>query len=114
MLLKKPLKSETKASNEKEASLRRRYPPLNKVMASLPCIIVNMQGIILAWYLSEILTDFRQMSLFALSNCYRKHDASQNAMLVAQEKLHLLLEKLLQCGSTWCDNLKIFHSGEGP
>ena len=76
MLPKKPLKSETKASKEKEASLKQQYPPLNGVMASLSCIIVDMQGIILAWYLPGILTDSRQVSLFALSDCNGKHNAS--------------------------------------
>ena len=76
MLPKKPLKSGTKASKEKEASLKWQYPPLNGVTASLPCIIVDMQGIILAWYLSGILTNSRQVSLFALSNRNGKHNAS--------------------------------------
>ncbi|KAN0103717.1 hypothetical protein V8E52_011699 [Russula decolorans] len=60
MLPKKPSKPGTKKAHEKEASLRRRYPPLDGVTASLPCIIVDMQGIILAWYLPGILTDSRQ------------------------------------------------------
>ena len=92
MLPKKPSKSGTKASNEKEASLRWRYPPLNGDTASLPCIIVDMQGIILAWYLSGILTDSRQVGLFALSDSNGKPDANQNSMLVTREKLRLLLE----------------------
>jgi hypothetical protein len=41
-LPKKPLNSETKASKERKASLRWHYPPLNGVIASMPCIIVNM------------------------------------------------------------------------
>jgi len=54
------------------------------------------------------------VGLFALSNHNRKPDNFYNAMLVAQEKLHPLLEKSLQCGSTWHDDLKNFHLGEGP
>ena len=113
MLPKKPSKSGTKASNEKEASLRWWYPLLNGDTASLPCIIVDMQGIILAWYLSGILTDSRQVGLFALSDSNGKPDANQNSMLVAREKLRLLLEKLLHCSSTWHNDLKNFHPGEG-
>jgi len=77
-LPKKPSKSGTKASNEKEASLRQRYPPLNGVTTSTPCIIVDMQGIILAWHLSGILTNSRQVGLylFALSYRYRNLDTS--------------------------------------
>jgi hypothetical protein len=114
MLPKKPSKSGTKASHEKEASLRRRYPPLDGFTASLPCIIVDMQGIILAWYLPGILTDSRQVSLFTLSNRNGKHDASQNAMLLARERLRPLLEKSLRGGGTWRDKMEHFHSGEGP
>jgi hypothetical protein len=57
ILLKNPLKPGTKVSNKKEASLRWQYPPLNEVVASSPCIIVDIQGIILAWYLLGILTN---------------------------------------------------------
>jgi hypothetical protein len=76
MLPKNPPKPGTKASNEKETLLKRQFPPLNGVMASMPCIIVDMQGIILAWYLPGILTDFRQVSLFTLSDRNGKPDAS--------------------------------------
>jgi hypothetical protein len=66
MVPKFPLKPGTKASEKKEASLRRRYPPLDGITASMPCIIVDMQGIILTWYLPGILTDSRLVNLFAL------------------------------------------------
>lgn len=63
---KVPLKPGTKASEKKETSLKRRYPPLNGITASIPCIIVDMHGTILTWYLPKILSDSRQVSLFAL------------------------------------------------
>jgi hypothetical protein len=110
-LPKKSLQLGTKASHAKEVSLRQQYPLLNGVMASTPCIIVDMQGIILAWYLPGILTDSRQVSLVGQSNHSRKPDGIQSAMLVAQEKLCLLL-KMLPSSSSWHDNLSNFHSGE--
>jgi hypothetical protein len=64
-LPKKPSRPGTKASKEKEASLKQRYPPLNGVTASIPCVVVDMQGIILTWYLPGILTDSRQAGLFS-------------------------------------------------
>ena len=67
-LPKKPSKPGTKASDEREASLRWQYPPLNGVTASMLCIIVDMQGIILAWYLPGIMTNSRQAGLFSLSD----------------------------------------------
>lgn len=70
-LPKRPQKAGTKASAEREASLRRRYPPLDGVTDSKPCIIVDMQGIILAWYLPGILTDYRQVSFLDLSDRLR-------------------------------------------
>src|SRR5258708_28535968 len=112
-LLRKPSKSGTKASNEREASLKWQYPPLNEVTASMPCIIVDMQGIIMAWYLPGILTNSRQVSLFTLSNCSRKPDTSQSAMLVAQGKLLLRLE-MSEGGSSWCNDQKYFYSGVAP
>jgi len=68
-LPKKPCKSGTKASKEKEESLKEQYPPVLKgVTASTPCIIVDMQGIILAWYLPGVLSKSRQVGLSSLSN----------------------------------------------
>ncbi|KAF8486611.1 hypothetical protein F5888DRAFT_1582267, partial [Russula emetica] len=78
---------------------------------SLPCIIVDMQGFILAWYLPAILSDFRQVGLFSPSDRSGKPDASQNAMLVAREKLGPLLNK--SSGSSWRNNAEYFHPGEG-
>src|SRR5258707_12217836 len=79
-LPKKPSKPGTKASDEREASLRRRYPPLNGVTTSTPCIIVDMQGIILAWYLPGIMTNSRQSGLFFVSVCSEKRDDCLNAI----------------------------------
>jgi hypothetical protein len=110
-LPKKPLQSGTKASHEKEESLRQQYSLLNGVTASMPCIIVDMQSIILAWYLPGILTDSRQVSFVRWSNCSRKPDDIQNAMSEAQEKLHPLL-KMLPCHSSWCVNETNFQPGD--
>lgn len=112
-LPKKPLRPGTKASNEKEASLKRRYPPLNRVTASMPCIIVDMQGIIMAWYLPGILTDYRQVGLFTQSDRSGKPDTSQSAMLTGREKLRPLLG-MSQGGSSWRDDPKYFHPRQGP
>jgi len=61
-LPKNPLKSGTKALGEKETELRRRYHPmLDGVIASAPCIIIDVDGIILAWYLPGILSNSRQV-----------------------------------------------------
>jgi hypothetical protein len=110
---KNPSKSGTKGSNEKEAALRKRHPPLNGFTASMPCIIIDMQGFILVWYLPGILTDSRQAGLFFLSDHSRKPDAYQNAMSAAQEKLHPLL-KIPPHGSSWRNDRKFYYPGEGP
>jgi hypothetical protein len=68
-----------------------------------------MQGIILAWYLPEILTDSRQVSLVGQSNLNRKPDSIQSAM---REKLHLLLKIPPSGSSSWHDDPSNFHSGE--
>ena len=111
MLPKKPSRPGTKASNEKEASLKRRYPPLNGVTASMPGIVVDMQGIILVWYLPGILSDSRQAGSFTPSDRSGKPDTFQNAMLAAKEKLHPLLN-ISPAGSNWRDDPK-FYSSEG-
>src|SRR5260370_38944359 len=83
-------------------------------MELMPCIIVDIQGIIMAWYLPGILIDSRQVGLFPLSDCRRKSDTSQNAMLAVQEKLLLLL-KVSESGSSWHDDQENFYfRGEGP
>ena len=61
-------KSGKEAAKVNEASLRRRYPPLNGITASIPCIIVDMDGVILTWYLPGIVTGSRQVGLFTLSD----------------------------------------------
>jgi hypothetical protein len=113
-LPKKASKAGTKASKKKEASLRRRYaPPLNGETVSRPCIIVDAHGVILTWYLPGILTEFRQVGLFALPDSSQKPDAPQNAMLAAREIVRPLL-KPPESGSSWRDGLEHFYSGEGP
>jgi len=73
----------TRASKQREESQRKRYHPLDGVKVSTLCIIVDMHGIILAWYLPGILSNYRQVRMFALSDHSRKPDISQNAMLEA-------------------------------
>ena len=68
-LPRQPTKAGTKAGQAAEASLRQRYPPKDLATGdpiSKPCIIVDMQGIILAWYLPNILKESWQVSLFIL------------------------------------------------
>jgi hypothetical protein len=67
-LPKDPSKLTANALNQKEASLRWQYPPLEEVTASTSCIIVNRHGIILAWYLPGILSNSRQVCLSSLSD----------------------------------------------
>jgi hypothetical protein len=112
-LPKKFPKPGTDASNDREESLRRQYRPLAESTASTPCIIVDMQGIILAWYLPGVLSDYRQVSLVSLSDHGSKPDTSQNAMLTARDKLRLLLEKSLS-GRTWRENVENYRKGDGP
>ncbi|KAI9429534.1 hypothetical protein H4582DRAFT_2089013 [Lactarius indigo] len=70
----------TAAADAGEAIMRRQYPPRNDSAADIPisrpCIIVDMQGVILAWHLPGILNDSRQ-----------------SEMMAAMAKLHPLLEK---------------------
>jgi hypothetical protein len=61
-LPKNPSKPGTQASEKMEESLKRRYKPLEKeVTVSTPCIIVDMHGVIVTWYLPGILSDSRQV-----------------------------------------------------
>jgi hypothetical protein len=107
--------SVTKTSLAKEASLKREYSPLNKVKASKPCIVVDTHGIILAWYLSEILNDSWQIGLFTLSNHSNQCGAYQNNIMSAMENLYPLvkksIEKKLETGISWHIHPKNFNSG---
>ena len=108
---------ESETSKKKEAARRRRYPPEKKtVTVSMPCVVVDMHGIILTWYLPGILTKIRQACLFSLSDGSdrsRKSDVSQNAMLTAREKLGSLLN-IPRNSPSWRDNSEFFHQGDGP
>jgi hypothetical protein len=61
-------KKSTRSSSAEaaEARLRQRFPPLDRLAAghtiSSPCIVVDMDNIILAWYLPGILDASRQVS----------------------------------------------------
>jgi len=110
----KPKNPGTRAAKDKEASLKRQYPPRNDMAAGLPisrpCIIVDMQGIILVWHLPGILNDSRQVSLLTLSDHPIKYDVFQREMMAATEKLHPLL-KNCQTSTSWRVDPEIFPSG---
>jgi hypothetical protein len=116
-LPRRAAKSDSKASKKKEDSLKKRYPPLNGVAISRSCIITDMHGVVLAWYLPGILTDFRQARTLKLSNDRRKPDIYQGAILAATEKLYPLLKKngnknqKKKSGTSWRNDPKIFNSG---
>ncbi|KAN0139580.1 hypothetical protein V8E53_002609 [Lactarius tabidus] len=81
--------------------MRNQYPPEEtsaaEVPISSPCIIVDMQGIILAWYLPGILKS-----------------SQQSEMMAAMEKLHPLLHQH-QSGAHWHGDPELFPLGtEGP
>jgi len=62
------LRPGTRASDEKEELLKKWYPSLEGVTASKPSIIVNMHGVIVAWYLPGILSNSRRVCSFSVSN----------------------------------------------
>ncbi|KAH9026115.1 hypothetical protein EDB85DRAFT_1893533 [Lactarius pseudohatsudake] len=96
-LPKKPARPGTAATKAQEAIMRRQYPPWNDSAANIPisrpCIVVDMQGVILAWYLPGILTDSRQ-----------------SEMMTATQKLHPLLEKHPR-STSWCLDPEYFPMG---
>jgi hypothetical protein len=65
-LQKKPGRPGTVRATTAESAMRRRYPPRSGPAAagviSCPCIVVDMDNVILAWYLPGILNDSRQVS----------------------------------------------------
>ncbi|KAF8263633.1 hypothetical protein EI94DRAFT_1703844 [Lactarius quietus] len=95
-LPRKPANSRSKNAQDTEGSLRRQYPPLDslaaKIPISKPCIIVDMQGVLLAWYLPRILKDSRQRE-----------------MMAATETLHPLLDTH-QGSALWRNDPKHFSS----
>ena len=114
MLPKNPSNRETQTAKTKEARLKLRYPPLDRNMETTSCIIVDMHGIILTWYLPGILSDSRQVSLLLLSDISGVPDTSQNAMLAAGKKLHPLLNGPKD-GGYWRNDPKYFNpKGEDP
>jgi hypothetical protein len=54
-------KSPATVPRSKEIRLLEKYPPLNWVRISKPCIIIDKQGIIMLWYLPGILNEPRQV-----------------------------------------------------
>jgi hypothetical protein len=68
-LPKRPLTPGTKAASDAENRIRQCYSPLkNLAMAGIiktePCIVVDMDNVILTWYLPGILGSSRQANLF--------------------------------------------------
>jgi hypothetical protein len=61
----KPMNLERKASIIREAALAKRYPPHppDDVTISRPCIIQDMHGTVITWYLPGILNDSRKVLL---------------------------------------------------
>ena len=57
---------ETKAAIQREESIQQQYPLLKACGISKPCIICDMQGIILTWYLPGILNGSRQVGPFII------------------------------------------------
>ena len=115
-LPRKAVNRATKAAQASEDSLKTRYPPQTNSAAELPksrpCIIVDMQGIILAWYLPGILRDSRQVSLFTSSDrrIFIKYNVCQSEMMAATANLHPLLGKR-QSGASWRSDPGNFPSG---
>jgi hypothetical protein len=63
------LKEGSRAERDLKDSLRRRYPPLMDTgVAIRPCIIVDVHGVILAWYLPGILSNSRQVGLLFIGS----------------------------------------------
>ncbi|KAH9065021.1 hypothetical protein EDB87DRAFT_1574743 [Lactarius vividus] len=96
-LLKKFPRPGTAAADASEAIMRRQYPLWNESAANVPisgpCIVVDMQGVILAWHLPGIL-----------------NGSWQSEMMAVTKKLHPLLE---QCpkGTSWHLDPGYFPSG---
>jgi hypothetical protein len=113
-LPRKAANSGTPTALENEDRMKRQYPLRNDSAAELPisrpCIIVDMHGIILAWYLPGVLQDSRQVSLFTLSDCCIKSDAFQSEIMAAAERLHPLLGKR-KGGASWRVNSENFRPG---
>ena len=112
-LPKRPARQKTKASLKMEDSQQKKYPPLGKYRITRPCIITDLHGAILAWYLPGILKEPRQVSKFTFSD-YAKELGIQGKILEATEKLNPLLKKSQTdsgSGSSWHTDPRLFHRG---
>ena len=107
-LPKTSFKEGSKAAVNSRASLRKQYPPLPADdVNSCPCIIVDMHGVILAWYLPGALSKYRQVGLLFIGS--RKHfKSSQGKMMAATEKLKSPLSKSLT-GTCWRSKSSLFR-----
>jgi hypothetical protein len=98
----------SQSSQDKEESRQRQYPPLNdSVKMTRPCIITDLHGAILAWYLPGILNESRQVGLFASSNHTNKLGIIQGKLWAATEKLNPLLRT--SRGKGWRNDPKYFQ-----
>ena len=63
------LREGSKADRDLKASLRKQYPPVeDTAVKTRPCIIVDLHGVILAWYLPGILSNSRQVGLLFIGS----------------------------------------------
>ena len=104
----------SKSADAHEKSLRKRYPPRGDLAASIslssPCIIIDMHGIILAWYLPGILTEARQVNIFHLLHLGSISNMFQGQMLAATQKLWQLLDCSVR-NQSWCNQANSFQAG---
>jgi hypothetical protein len=118
-LPKRPARPGTNTAKDSEASIRRSYPPWSDLTAagltiSSPCVVVDMDNVILAWYLPGALSDSRQVNqlICLISAAYLTFLTSfQGAMMVATKKLYLLLGGH-QSGSSWRVDPETFCQGQ--
>ena len=105
---------ESKSAVSHEKSLRKQYPSHSDLAAGIslssPCIIIDMHGIILAWYLPGILTEARQVNIFHLLHLGSISNMFQGQMLAATQKLWQLLDCSVR-NQSWCDQADSFQAG---
>jgi hypothetical protein len=118
-LPKRPARPGTNTAKDSEASIRRSYPPWSDLTAagltiSSPCVVVDMDNVILAWYLPGALSDSRQVNrlICLISAAYLTFLTSfQGAMMAATKKLYLLLGGH-QSGTSWRVDPETFCQGQ--
>lgn len=111
---KNPANSGTKESKKKkkEKGLKNEHCLLDNVTASTLWIIVDIQGIILTWYLPHVLSKSRQVGLFSLSNLSRQPNSLPKCNVGCTRKARLVDEPAQRSRS--CHEGAVhFHLGEG-